>query len=76
MCVSNNSPILSLDKKGNNLIHYCIKHCPSFKNNNDDNNDLGIDDKDKSNIIKFLIERGIDTEQVNLDGLKPGAIHI
>jgi hypothetical protein len=79
MLYNNNSPILSLDKKGNNLIHYCIKHCPSFKNknddnndnNNDNNNDLGIDDKDKSNIIKFLIERGIDTEQVNLDGLTP-----
>ena len=71
MLYNNNSPILSLDKKGNNLIHYCIKYCPSFKNNNDDNNDLGIDDKDKSNIIKFLIERGIDTEQVNLDGITP-----
>tara|TARA_Y100000389_G_C17456394_1_gene518468 strand:- start:942 stop:3014 length:2073 start_codon:yes stop_codon:yes gene_type:complete len=71
MLYNNNSPILSLDKKGNNLIHYCIKHCPSFKNKNDNNNDLGIDDKDKSNIIKFLIERGIDTEQVNLDGLTP-----
>jgi len=71
MLYNNNSPILSLDKKGNNLIHYCVKHCPSFKNNNDDTNDLCIDDKDKSNIIKFLIERGIDTEQVNLDGLTP-----
>ena len=78
MLYNNNSPILSLDKKGNNLIHYCVKYCPSFKNNDDnddnddnDNNDLGIDEKDKSNIIKFLIERGLDTEQVNLDGITP-----
>ena len=73
MLYNNNSPILSLDKKGNNLIHYCVKYCPSFKNKNgdNDNNDLSIDDKDKSNIIKFLIERGIDTEQVNLDGITP-----
>ena len=65
---NNNSPISNLDKEGNNLIHYCIKHCPSFK---PDENERGIDKNDKSNIIKFLIERGIDSEHKNKNGITP-----
>ena len=65
---NNNSPISNLDKEGNNLIHYCIKHCPSFKSDEDER---GIDKNDKSNIIKFLIERGISSEHQNKDGITP-----
>ena len=68
MLYNNNSPILNVDKEGNNLIHYCIKYCPSFKDTEDGR---GVDKNDKSDIIKFLIERGINTEQVNMAGITP-----
>ena len=69
MLYNNNSPILNVDKEGNNLIHYCIKNCPSFKDSEETKNNIGVDKNDKSEIIKFLIERGINTEQLNVAGL-------
>jgi ankyrin repeat protein len=62
---ANNSPIQGVDKDGNNLIHYCILNCPSYKENDD--NMLNT----KSEIIQFLIERGINTEQKNKAGITP-----
>jgi len=65
MLYNNNSPIHGVDKDGNNLIHYCILHCPSFE----------IDDKTipntKGDIINFLIDRGISSEAKNKAGLTP-----
>ncbi len=71
---NNNSPLLGIDKSGNNLIHYCIKYCPSFKENTDDTSGNITDSLNKSNkkdIIKFLIDRGIDSELLNNDGITP-----
>ena len=75
MLYNNNSPLLGVDKLGNNLIHYCILNCPAFKENITKGK-LGditsIKEKsDKRDIIKFLIERGINTEQLNNDGISP-----
>jgi hypothetical protein len=65
MLYTNNSPILIIDKQGNNLIHYCILNCPSYRE----------DDKTvpntKSEIIQWLIDRGISTEQANTAGITP-----
>jgi len=65
MLYNNNSPIHGVDKDGNNLIHYCILHCPSFE----------INDKTvpntKGDIINFLIDRGISSEAKNKAGLTP-----
>jgi hypothetical protein len=47
-----------------------VKYCPSSKDSGD-TIDASINNTDKSNIIKFLIERGINTEQLNLAGLTP-----
>ena len=62
---TNNSPIMGVDSKGNNLIHYCILNCPVYK----------VDDPNtpntKSEIIQFLIDRGISTEQKNNAGITP-----
>jgi len=75
MLYNNNSPILNVDKEGNNLIHYCVKNCPSFKNSEETEynkytkDNTNGDKNDKSEIIKFLIERGINTEQLNVAGL-------
>ena len=72
MLYNNNSPLLGVDKDGNNLIHYCIKNCPSFVENDDENIDNKITAKtDKRIIINFLIERGINSEQLNNDGITP-----
>jgi ankyrin repeat protein len=73
MLYNNNSPVLGVDKSGNNLIHYCILYCPSFK---DEITKGSLGDiiikpvkSDKRDIIKFLIERGINTEELNNDGI-------
>jgi len=72
MLYSNGSPILGVDKAGNNLIHYCIKNCPSFKDSdpNTTNASNSITNT-KSDIIKFLIDHGVSTEQANLAGVSP-----
>lgn len=62
---TNNSPIMGVDSKGNNLIHYCILNSPVFKE--DDPNTPNT----KSEIIQFLIDRGISTEQKNNAGITP-----
>jgi len=66
------SSIMSIDKHGDNLIHYCIKNCPSFEDS--DPNSTNVSNSipnQKSDIIRFLIEHGISTEQKNLDGITP-----
>jgi ankyrin repeat protein len=65
MLYTNNSPIQGMDKNGNNLIHYCVLHCPSYKE--DDNTVPNT----KSEIIQFLIDHGISTEQKNNAGITP-----
>jgi ankyrin repeat protein len=65
MLYSNNSPIQGVDKNGNNLIHYCILNCPSYKENDDSVPNT------KGEIIQFLIDRGISTEQKNSVGITP-----
>ena len=59
------SSILGVDKFGNNLINYCIKNCPSYKEDDE------TVPNSKSEIIKFLIDRGISTEQKNIKGITP-----
>jgi ankyrin repeat protein len=61
----NNSPIMGIDSTGNNLIHYCILNCPVFKE------DDSTIPNTKSEIIQFLIDRGISTEQKNNAGITP-----
>lgn len=61
MLYQNNSPLQGLDNNGNNLIHYCILNCPS---------DSTVPNT-KSEIIQFLIDRGISTEQKNKAGITP-----
>ena len=72
MLYNNAAPLLGVDTSGNNLIHYCIKNCPSFKDKDNDTKDISnsIPNK-KSDIIKFLIDHGVSTEQKNLDGITP-----
>ena len=65
MLYSNNSPIQGVDKNGNNLIHYCVLNCPSYK---EDDNTVP---NSKSEIIQFLIDNGISTEQKNNSGIAP-----
>ena len=65
MLYSNNSPIQGVDKNGNNLIHYCILNCPSYKENDE------TVPNTKGEIIQFLIDRGISTEQKNKAGITP-----
>ena len=65
MLYNSGSSILGIDKYGNNLINYCIKNCPSYKED-----DETVPNR-KSEIIKFLIDHGISTEQKNIDGITP-----
>ena len=65
MLYTNNSPIQGVDKNGNNLIHYCILNCPSYKEDDDSIPNT------KGEIIQFLIEHGISTEQKNNAGITP-----
>ena len=72
MLYNNSAPILGLDKFGNNLIHYCILHCPTYKDDDDDKKDIStIIPNKKSEIINFLINHGVSTEQKNLAGVTP-----
>lgn len=65
MLYTNNSPIQGVDKNGNNLIHHCVLYCPSYKDD-----DFTVPNS-KSEIIQFLIEHGISTEQKNNIGISP-----
>jgi ankyrin repeat protein len=65
MLYNSGSSILGVDKLGNNLINYCIKNCPSYKEDDD------TVPNSKSEIINFLIEHGISTEQKNREGITP-----
>jgi ankyrin repeat protein len=65
MLYMNNSPIQGVDKNGNNLIHYCVLNCPSYRENDD------TVPNTKGEIIQFLIDHGISTEQKNNAGITP-----
>jgi ankyrin repeat protein len=65
MLYTSNSPVLGVDKEGNNLIHYCILNCPSYKEDNE------TVPNTKSEIIQWLIDHGISTEQPNTAGITP-----
>jgi hypothetical protein len=65
MLYTNNSPILGVDKEGNNLIHYCVINCPSYKEDDE------TVPNTKGEIIQWLIEHGISTEQKNNAGITP-----
>jgi ankyrin repeat protein len=72
MLYNNASSLLNIDNSGNNLIHYCILNCPSFKNVDDDTKNISNSiTNSKVDIIRFLIEHGVSSEQINLDGLSP-----
>ena len=72
MLYNNTSPMLNVDNAGNNLIHYCILNFPSFKNEDDDTkNAANSITNSKADIIRFLIEHGVNLEQLNLAGLTP-----
>ena len=71
MLYNNNSPIINNDKDGNNLIHYCIKYGPSFEDTYDYSKERSLDRSNKRDIIRFFIERGLNTEQLNKDGISP-----
>jgi ankyrin repeat protein len=72
MLYNNASPLLNIDNSGNNLIHYCILNCPSFKNVDDDTKNASNSiTNSKADIIRFLIEHGVSSEQINLAGLTP-----
>ena len=65
MLYNNNSPIHGVDKHGNNLISFCILNCPSYKEDDE------TIPNTKGEIIQFLIEHGISTEQKNNAGYSP-----
>lgn len=65
MLYTNNSPVLGVDAQGNNLIHHCILNCPSYKENDE------TVANSKSEIIQWLIEHGVSTEQKNNAGITP-----
>ena len=72
MLYNNSAPLLSVDKTGNNLIHHCIKNCPSIKDTDDGTKDASNSiPNTKADIIKFLIDHGVSTEQKNLAGITP-----
>lgn len=65
MLYTNNSPVLGVDSQGNNLIHYCILNCPSYKED-----DTKVPNT-KGEIITWLINHGVSTEQKNNAGVTP-----
>ena len=71
MLYNNNSPIIGNDKDGNNLIHYCIKYGPAFEDTYDYSVERSLDRSSKRDIIRFFIERGLNTEQKNKAGITP-----
>jgi ankyrin repeat protein len=60
------SGILVSDNNGNTLVHYCILNTPTPTDVN-----TKIVQTEKSKIIKFLIDRGVNTESKNNDGYTP-----
>ena len=56
--------LLVTDNNGNTLIHYCILNTPTSNNNINK-----VVQTEKSKIIKFLIDNGINSESKNKDGL-------
>jgi len=65
MLYTNNSPVLGVDNLGNNLIHYCILNCPSYQED-----DTSVPNT-KSEIITWLINHGVSSEQKNKAGITP-----
>jgi len=63
MLYNNNSPVIGVDKDGNNLIQYCILNCPTYKENDD------TIPNNKSQIITFLINHGLHSGHKNKKGL-------
>ena len=56
------STVLNLDKDGNNLIHYCILYAKSGDT---------VSDDAKADIIRFLLDSGVSSEQKNKNGKTP-----
>ena len=65
MLYNSGNSILGIDNAGNNLINYCILNSPSYKEDDE------TVPNTKSEIIKFLIDYGINTEQKNIAGITP-----
>lgn len=57
------SGLLTTDKNGNTLIHYCVLNTPTITDGKNK-----IVQTEKSKIIKFLIDHGVNTESKNNDG--------
>lgn len=57
------SGLLVTDKNGNTLVHYCILNTPTIIDGKNK-----IVQTEKSKIIKFLIDYGVNTESKNNDG--------
>lgn len=53
------SAVIGVNKDGNNLIHYCILNCPSLSQTK------------KIDVIRFLLEHGVNSEQTNKKGETP-----
>jgi ankyrin repeat protein len=66
MLYNNNASVLSVDKYGNNLIHYCIVNCQVYNEETKEEIPNG-----KTDIIRFLVNLGVSTEQKNLAGITP-----
>jgi len=73
MLYNNSASLLNVDIYGNNLIHYCIKNCPTLKNDEDDDTKNVSNSilNSKAEIIKFLINNGVSSEQKNMEGITP-----
>ena len=52
---NNGASLLDTDNAGNTLLHHIIKYAP--------------DTAEKSNLVRFVLERGVDPEVVNEDGV-------
>jgi hypothetical protein len=65
------SVVLSVDKKGNNLIHYCILNTPTPTEKDGKSGNSQIYQSVKSEILRFLLENGVSSEQKNNDGKTP-----
>lgn len=65
------SVVLSVDKNRNNLIHYCILNTPVPTEQKDMPNKSQNFQSIKSEIIRFLLEKGVSSDQKNKDGKTP-----